>query len=74
MVETIKTLLEAERIDTYVFRPLEKCLITKEYLLKKAKIEDGFAVIFAIPYYTKAVSGNFSLSFGTTRSLSSFTY
>ena len=62
MVETIKTLLEAEKIDTYVFSPLEKCLITKEYLLKKAGIEDGFAVIFAIPYYTKACNQKRNIS------------
>ena len=54
MIEKIKELLEAENIFLYTFCPLENCKITKQYLLDKAEINEGFAVIFAIPYYTHA--------------------
>lgn len=54
MVEKIKTLLEKENIFLYGFCPLDKCVIKKQYLLDKAAISEGFAVIFAIPYYTHA--------------------
>ena len=68
MIDFIKKLLESENIDTYVFRPLNKCLIKKKYLLEKAGIEDGFAVIFAIPYYTRACIGKRNISaYATSR-------
>lgn len=54
MIEKIKKFLEDENIFLYGFCPLEHCIINKRYLLDKANINDGFAVIFAIPYYTHA--------------------
>jgi epoxyqueuosine reductase QueG len=54
MVERIRELLKNENIQLCVFYPLEKCIITKGYLLERAGIDSGFAVIFAIPYYTRA--------------------
>lgn len=54
MINRIKELLENEGIFIYGFCPLDKCIIKKQYLLDKAGIGDGFAVIFAIPYYTRA--------------------
>jgi len=62
MLDFIKALFTKEKIDTYVFRPLDKCLIKKQYLLDRAGITDGFAVIFAIPYYTKACDGKRNIS------------
>ena len=54
MIEKIKSLLKKENIFLYSFYPLELCVIKKQYLLDRAGISSGFAVIFAIPYYTKA--------------------
>lgn len=54
MVETIKKLLENENIFLYKFIPLDRCVIKKKYLLDRCGIDGGFAVIFAIPYYTRA--------------------
>lgn len=62
MVEKIKELLKNEGIDLCVFLPLDKCVITKSYLLDKAGISSGFAAIFAIPYYTKACDSNRNIS------------
>ena len=62
MVETIKKLLENENISLYKFIPLDKCVITKKYLLERNKIDCGFAVIFAIPYYTRACDESRNIS------------
>ncbi len=62
MVEKIKELLKSEGIDLSVFLPLDKCVITKKYLLERADIDSGFAVIFAIPYYTKACDEDRNIS------------
>ena len=62
MIKKIKELLEAENIFLYAFCPLEKCVIKKQYLLDKSGIKDGFAVVFAIPYYTHACEGDRNIS------------
>ena len=54
MLERIKQLFHSEHIDVYGFLPIKDCIIKKQYLLDNAGISDGFAVIFAIPYYTRA--------------------
>lgn len=54
MVETIKKFLCDENIFLAAFCPLDKCIIKKQYLLDRCGINDGFAVVFAIPYYTRA--------------------
>jgi len=54
MINKIKELLQKENIFLYAFCPLDKCVIKKQYLIDKAEIKDGFAVVFAIPYYTRA--------------------
>lgn len=62
MIEKIKMLLERENIFLYAFCPLDKCVIKKQYLLDKNNIKDGFAVVFAIPYYTHACEENRNIS------------
>ena len=62
MINQIKRILNKENIFLSVFYPLEKCIIKKKYLLERAKIDYGFAVIFAIPYYTKACDGKKNIS------------
>ena len=62
MINRIKELLENEGIFIYGFCPLDKCIIKKQYLLDKAGIGDGFAVIFAIPYYTRACEEKSNIS------------
>lgn len=62
MIKKIKELLTVEGIDLCTFLPLDKCVITKKYLLDKEGIYSGFAVIFAIPYYTKACDNNRNIS------------
>lgn len=62
MIDKIKELLEIENIFLYAFCPLDKCIIKKPYLLDRAGISDGFAVILAIPYYTPACEENRNIS------------
>ena len=62
MINKIKEVLNSENIALSVFYPLEKCIIKKKYLLERAGIDSGFAVIFAIPYYTRACDGNKNIS------------
>lgn len=62
MKDKIKSVLLEEGIDLCVFLPLEKCKITKRYLLDKAEISSGFAVVFAIPYYTEECDGKRNIS------------
>lgn len=62
MIKKIKSLLEKENIFLYVFFPLDKCVIKKQYLLDKNGIKDGFAVIFAIPYYTRTCENDRNIS------------
>lgn len=62
MIERIKQLFHEENLDLYGFLPLERCIIKKQYLLDKAEISSGFAMIFAIPYYTKACDESRNIS------------
>ncbi len=62
MINQIKSVLRDEMILLSVFYPLEKCIIKKKYLLDRAGIESGFAVVFAIPYYTKSCDGKKNIS------------
>ncbi len=62
MVQRIKELFHTENLDLYGFLPLERCIIKKQYLLDRAEISSGFAVIFAIPYYTEACDRNRNIS------------
>lgn len=62
MIKLIKELLENEGIFLYGFCPLDKCVINKQYLLDRIGISEGFAVIFAIPYYTRACEEDRNIS------------
>lgn len=62
MIKLIKELLENEGIFLYGFCPLDKCVINKQYLLDRVGISEGFAVIFAIPYYTRACEEDRNIS------------
>lgn len=62
MIKNIVKLLNEENIFLYAFCPLEKCTVKKQYLLDKAGIHDGFAVVFAIPYYTRFCEDNRNIS------------
>lgn len=46
-------LLRSEGIELVKPIPLNKCAITKEYLLEKAGITDGTAIMFAMPYLSE---------------------
>lgn len=67
MVDTIKKYLEEENIFTYGFRRIKECIINKKYLLERADINDGFVVIFAIPYYSKVNEGKNISSYAVPR-------
>ena len=62
MKNFIKAAFLNEGIDLCVFLPLDKCTITKQYLLDKAGISSGFAAVFAIPYYTHTCDNNRNIS------------
>ena len=62
MKNFIKSALMDEGIDLCVFLPLDRCTVTKQYLLDKAGISHGFAVVLAIPYYTHACDNERNIS------------
>ncbi len=52
MLETIRALLAANGIIRTATIRLDNCRIQKKYLLEHAGIDNGSAVMFAVPYYT----------------------
>lgn len=52
MLNQIKDLLAARGITLVAPLSLGDCRITKPYLLERAGIKDGTAILFAVPYYT----------------------
>ena len=54
MLPFIKELLAKEHITLFAPLPLSECRIQRAYLLERAGIQDGTAIIMAVPYYTKA--------------------
>ena len=53
MKKKIKELLESEGILLFGICSLADCNITREYLLEKAGIRSGSAILFAIPYFSR---------------------
>ncbi len=45
---------EKERIELFGFLPLDDCKIIRPYLLERCGVTGGSAVIFAVPYYSRA--------------------
>ena len=43
-----------EKIELYGFLPLDECKIIRPYLLERCGVNKGSAVIFAVPYYSRA--------------------
>lgn len=62
MKQKISELLTKNHIDCFGFLPLSACRITKPYLLDKADIKDGTAILFAMPYYTRMCDGEKNIS------------
>lgn len=62
MKRKISDLLLANHIDCFGFLPLSACQIKKPYLLEKADIKDGTAILFAMPYYTTECDGEKNIS------------
>jgi len=60
MLQFIRSLLEQENIHTFATLKLEDCRILRPYLLERARIGTGTAVILAVPYATSAVDHNVS--------------
>lgn len=67
MINTIKELLEKENISTYGFVDIKDCIINKKHLLDRVNIENGFVVIFAIPYYSRACENKNISSYAVPR-------
>ena len=65
MFEILLNFFQKYNIDCVSAVPLEACRIKKPYLLERHGITDGSAVIFAVPYYTRACEDD-------TRNLSSY--
>ena len=62
MKQKISDLLTAHHIDCFGFLPLNACKIQKPYLLDKADIKNGTAILFAMPYYTRVCDGEKNIS------------
>lgn len=52
MLNTVKNLLAAEGIRLVAPLSLADCTVQKPYLLERAGISTGTAILFAVPYYT----------------------
>ena len=52
LFSTVKSLLAAEGISLCAPLPLTACRIQKPYLLERAGLTAGTAILFAVPYYT----------------------
>lgn len=62
MLEFIKNELLKFNIDLVSSISLDKCKITRPYLLERYEIDSGSAVIFAVPYLTEFSAGNRNIS------------
>ena len=59
--EIISSMLYEESIELFSFLPLDRCKITKKYLLDRAGITDGTVIIMAVPYASNGLGlGNIS--------------
>ncbi|MBQ7335848.1 MAG: epoxyqueuosine reductase [Clostridia bacterium] len=54
MFSFLSNFFEKKQIDCFATLPLHACNITKPYLLERANIQSGTAVLIAIPYYSHA--------------------
>ena len=57
MYKRISELLLSEGITEFAPIGLEECTVKKKYLLERAEIESGTAVMIAAPYYTRHCEG-----------------
>ena len=63
MLQTLSECFQTYGLDLWAPIALEHCSIKKSYLLERAGIRAGTAIILAVPYYTKACeSGDRNLS------------
>lgn len=58
----ISELFRSEGITLFASLPLSHCNIVKPYLLEKAGITDGSAVICAVPYFSEQLIGEHNIS------------
>ena len=58
MFSFLSEILQKKSIDCFAPIPLKACRVRKPYLLERAGITDGTAVILAIPYYTRACANS----------------
>lgn len=58
----IKELLLGEGIGLFAPVPLSSCKISKKYLLERAGIESGTAIMIAVPYLSEELAGNHNIS------------
>ncbi|MBQ5612406.1 MAG: epoxyqueuosine reductase [Clostridia bacterium] len=54
MFAFLSEILQKNHIDCFAALPLSACRVTKPYLLERAGITSGSAVILAVPYFTPA--------------------
>ena len=62
MLEFVKNELKKHNIDLISSISLEDCNIKRKYLLEKAGISTGTAILFAVPYLTKTSAGERNIS------------
>ena len=58
----IKELLLGEGIELFAPVPLSDCRITKKYLLDRAGIEGGTAIMIAVPYLSEELAEKHNIS------------
>ncbi|MBQ9784679.1 MAG: epoxyqueuosine reductase [Clostridia bacterium] len=56
MFAFLSEILQKKHIDTFAPVPLSACHVVRPYLLERAGISDGTAIMLAIPYYTHAAA------------------